>query len=164
MMDALLDENEVAAVIEITDQESSLTIRFPDRSRPVLRDRADDFVMVLVEAVVRGSQTDILLVTPGSQGQFEASLRMQDLRRLREEIARLHRDLKGEIEWEVEGAFLELTAQIGVRGEINWEISLQYPGEPGEIIEFRLWNDQSYLPALLRQIDAVFAAYLLAQS
>ena len=156
------DDSEASAVIEVKDNKSSLTIRVANRLSPVPHDHAgDDLVAVLVEAVVRGFQTDIILVTPGSQGEFEALLEMQGLRRFREQIARLHRDLSGEIEWSVAGAYLEITAQMGTRGEIDWEISLQYPGKSGDFIQFRLWNDQSYLSALLRQIDAVFAKFPL---
>ena len=71
-------------------------------------------------------------------------------------------DLAGEIVWSAVENFLDLTAVMDKLGHIHWSVTFtQYYSTPATLrLEFD--SDQSYLPALIDQLDAILTSVVIA--
>ncbi|SRR5579884_363669 len=98
---------------------------------------------------------------PGFQADFTEGVHLQELVWLREELAKMHATLEGRIEWKAMDGFLELVAEVDRLGHIRWTVKLIYPAGVGARLTLEIANDQTYLPALLNQIDAALEAFPL---
>ena len=95
------------------------------------------------------------------QAEFTETVHLRELIGLREELAEMHARLDGRVEWKAMDGFLELVAVMDKLGHIRWDVELTYHVEEGSRLSMEIHNDQTYLPAILSQIDAVLETFPL---
>jgi len=101
------------------------------------------------------AEVSILAETPQFRAAFDESIMLWELTTFREDLKRLHTDLSGEIVWRSVETFVNLKATMDRLGHIHWEIDLiRYHPTATLYLEFE--SDQSYLPALIEQLDSIF--------
>jgi len=101
------------------------------------------------------AEVSIIAETPEFRAAFEASIMPWELTTFREDLKRLHTDLSGEIVWNTVEHFLDLKATMDRLGHIHWEVEL-IRHHPTTTLYLEFESDQSYLPALIEQLDFIF--------
>ena len=104
------------------------------------------------------AEVQITAETPGFRADFYESILFWELDGLREDLRRMHTELKGEATWQPVGSFLDLKAVMNKMGHIHWSVELTRLSESMATLYFEMNSDQSYLPTLIDQIDAILTA------
>lgn len=126
--------------IEITDSRAHLLIEVS-----VLTHSDDDY---WVAAHIRAEM-------PGFQAAFSNELTLGELQGFHQDLKRLHAELKGTARLRAIEGFLDVTAEMDTQGHIHWTVELADVNSGSYArLAFEMNADQSYLPALLEQIEA----------
>lgn len=140
-------------MIEITDGNAHLTIENIEvLERPSLAGEYDwsDGVAMTIQTKVRRFQA-----------VFDEVMYLGELHGFHQDLQRLYTELKGGACLKVMEGFLELTAEINSQGHIHWSVRLADTSGSANMarLMFEMHADQSYLPALLAQIEAVLEMF-----
>jgi hypothetical protein len=145
--------NPEAQTIEITDGFAHLTLNVQRRESVDAHDCNWGGAWMV---------TRLRATTPGFQVDFTASLHLNELVELREQVRQMHSTLQGEAELEAMDGWLDLKAEMDRTGHVHWSVEITHPtGSPGARLQFEINNDQTYLPDILNQIDAVLATFFV---
>lgn len=142
--------------IEITDGSARLTIEVLARSYAA-EDYWDGNWVV----------TPIKVMLPGFQVKFSEGLHLSELHGFYQDLKRLYSELEGTARLDAMEGFLDLKAEVDSQGHIHWSVEIAHPvGSGNEArLQFVMDSDQSYLPALLDQIEAVLNGFpIIGQS
>lgn len=95
--------------------------------------------------------------TSAFKADFTHTIYPFDLVSLKATLAELYSMSEGEVEWRAAENFLNFTAERNRSGHIWWKIELiQHPDREAYTRLFlEINNDQTYLPYILQEIDAV---------
>jgi hypothetical protein len=93
------------------------------------------------------------------RGQYEALLRTTEFASLREGLARLHADLKGEAAFESMEEWLQMKVAGDGRGHFIAKCEARDEPGTGNRLRFDLHFDQTELPNVIAALDAVLAAF-----
>jgi len=93
------------------------------------------------------------------EGSIKAILLPSELLAWRNQLAELYQSLNGTANFSTLEGWLEIKCVGDGRGHID--IACRVTNEPGigDLLTFRLWIDQTYLPAILCSIDQVLSIY-----
>ena len=91
---------------------------------------------------------------------FRESIMPWELAAFRRDLQKMHTELKGEAGWKAVENFIDLKAVMDKMGHIRWSVELIHISDSMDTLYFGMDSDQSYLPALLDQIDAILTAAL----
>lgn len=81
---------------------------------------------------------------------------MSDLRDFRDGLEAISQTLKGTATFDSFDGELTLAGSINKEGQIFWEVTLRcIDSENDNVLNFRVEGDQSYLPALITDVDAL---------
>ena len=132
----------------------------------------DAIAHLSIEVLVRSYATEdywdgnwvvahIKVMLPGFQAKFSEGLHLSELHSFSQDLKRLYSELEGIARLVAMEGFLDLKAEIDNRGRIHWSVELSHPvGSGNEArLQFAMHSDQSYLPALLDQIEAVLTEF-----
>ena len=135
-----------AIMIEITDGSARLTIEVARRSYPGGDYWSRNYVV-----------TQITANLPGFRVDFTEEMHLEELEHLGSGLKRLYANLSGAAEFQSSEGFLRIRAEVDRRGHVAWAIEIVHPVGSGNetCLCFCLDADQSYLPPLLAQIEAV---------
>lgn len=142
--------------IEITDGTARLTIEVLARSYGT-EDYWDGNWVV----------TPIKVMLPGFQAKFSEGLHLSELHGFYQDLKRLYSELEGTARLNAMEGFLDLKAEMDAQGHIHWSVEISHPvGSGNEArLQFAMHSDQSYLPVLLDQIEAVLEEFpIIGQS
>ena len=143
--------NSEANTILVAGDAARLTLEMQHREYPESTDYWDANWVV----------TRFFATAPGFRADFVESVHLSEVISLRKGLAKMHARMEGAVEWKAMDGFLELTAEMDKLGHIHWTIDLIYPAGVGARLSLELENDQTYLPALLNQIDDILEAFPL---
>lgn len=128
--------------IEITDSRAHLFIEVS-----VPTHSGDDY-WVWVATHIRAEM-------PGFQAAFSNELTLWELQGFYRDLKRLHAELKGTARLRAMEGFLDVTAEMDTQGHIRWAVELADTSSGNYTrLTFEMNADQSYLPALLEQLEA----------
>ena len=129
--------------IDITDNIGRLTLDL--RPSPTI-----GWVLVAGEAMV-----------PNFRAAFDDDMTLDDLMQFHQGLKQLYTELKGYTVLRTPDGFLDVEAEIDLRGRIRWEITIRRgQGGPNAVsLNFEMNSDQSYLPPLLAQLEAAIDAF-----
>lgn len=96
---------------------------------------------------------------PGFHADFNATVHLREIVELRKQLTAMYTALEGRVEWKAMDGVLELAGEMDRLGHIQWTIELIYPTGVGARLLLEIHNDQTYLPAILNQIDDCLEAY-----
>ena len=86
-------------------------------------------------------------------------MRTDEFEQFNEHLELMHRSLSGVARLQTMEHGVELEGQINERGAISWKGSLRHPvGGPVEL-KLRFDSDQSYIPEMLSQLEAILEAF-----
>jgi hypothetical protein len=138
------------ALIRFGDREVEyLEITIRGRNNPDAVDYWDGNFLWCTAEVVAGA----------FRGSLSNVIRTEDLARFHPQLVDLHRSLIGEASFDTLDDWLEVTLTGDGRGHI--EVRAQLCDNPigGNLLEFRLSHDQTYLTSLIEQVRAALAAF-----
>ena len=99
------------------------------------------------------------VVVGGFRGNVEGNLRREEFVGFRDQIRRIYASLSGQAEFHTMEDWIGIRMEIQRTGHIKCDCFLMdYPGM-GNRLTFQLSFDQTYLPALLDEIDAVLSTF-----
>ncbi len=101
------------------------------------------------------------VAAPGFQADVTESVLLSELVGLRDDLAKMYAELEGRMKWSAREHFLTLTAERNRLGHIYWTIELNQPMGMAVRLRLEIRSDQTYLPPLLDQIDAILEAFPL---
>lgn len=126
-----------------------LIVRPLRRSYPDCRDRWDgNWITSAIE-----------LRAGGFRGNVEASLRAEDFGAFREQLGRLHETLEGEAAFDTMEEWLAIQIVGDGRGHLDVTCRVTDAPGTGNHLSFTLAFDQTWLPAMLRDLDAITDAF-----
>jgi hypothetical protein len=100
-----------------------------------------------VEASLPGFRASLTFITP-----------LSDFRDLRDALEKMWRTLEGTVTIDSMENELHLTGSMNKMGHVTWEAALQrIDGMHINELKFRMDEDQSYLPRLIAEIDALLS-------
>ena len=134
----------------ITENGSTITVTVLGREFPHLQDYWDGNQLSV--------QVEILL--PGYTANFGGTLlRTYELERFASELKQMYSTLKGKSTLQpLEGA-ISLQAEVNKAGFVFWAGKMIYPSGGVNVLKFELINDQTYLPDLIMELDAILEAF-----
>jgi hypothetical protein len=92
-------------------------------------------------------------------GQIPASLRLDELRRFREQLETFYETLRGEARLESLEHWISLVFKADELGHVRVTGSVRDEPGMGSTLSFELLFDQTYLPAVLHQLQQIESAY-----
>lgn len=95
----------------------------------------------------------------GFRGHVDASIRAEELAALRDGLRRLHEHLTGEAKFETMEQWLSICVVGDGRGHFEARCELRDDPGVGNRLMFTLAFDQTFLPAMLRELDAIVHAF-----
>jgi hypothetical protein len=102
---------------------------------------------------------DVEVAAGAFRGAFGRTIRNEDLERFRCRLVQLYEELSGTATLETLEGWLCLDVVGDGRGHLEAKGLLCDDPVYGHSLEFRLYLDQTYLPALIRQLEEVCRAY-----
>jgi hypothetical protein len=102
---------------------------------------------------------DLEVAAGAFRGAFSSTIRNEDLERFRRQLTPLYEHLSGTATLEALEGWLCLDLSGDGRGHLEAKAQLCDQPVSGNSLEFRLYLDQTNLPALIRQLDEVCRAY-----
>ncbi len=137
-------------MIEITDGTARLTIEVLARSCPDSDYWDGNWCVTPIKAILLGFQA-----------AFNGEMELPELQAFYQGLQQLYAELRGAAHLNTRERFLELTAEINSRGHIHWSVRLADTSGSANMarLTFEMRSDQSYLPALLAQIEAVLEMF-----
>jgi hypothetical protein len=102
---------------------------------------------------------DVEVAAGAFRGAFGRTIRKEDLERFRHQLVRLYAELSGTAALEVLEGWIALDLVGDGRGHLEAKGQLCDDPVYGNSLEFRLKLDQTYLPALIRQLNEACRAY-----
>jgi len=90
----------------------------------------------------------------GFTGHFPANFLLAELQRFRDDVAELYRKLDGTVAFEPIEGQLKLRFEVDHLGHVAVSGSAMDTAGTGNRLSFRLMIDQTYLPALIKQLEA----------
>lgn len=104
-------------------------------------------------------RSTVSLEIPGYSAYFEADLRMDEFSEFLQQVQTMHRDLKGTAALMPLEKTVEIIGEIHSLGGISWDVETCYPLGSGTILQFTLGADQSYLPALIKELNELLEEF-----
>lgn len=101
----------------------------------------------------------IKIEIPGYKAQFNADLRTDELRDFVNELKEMDKKLKGKANLVNLDGYLELEAELDIRGRISWIAETCYPAGMGAVLKFDFYSDQSYLKGIINEIEAILSVF-----
>ena len=97
----------------------------------------------------------------GFKADFTNSVYLPELAWLKEKLSEFYLMSEGKVDWIIQEGFLMLTAERSRLGHICWTIELTCPSgrESFTKLLLEINNDQTYLPYLIREIEAVLEVF-----
>ncbi len=137
-------------MIEITDGTVQLTIEVLARSYPDSDYWDGNWCVTRIGAVL-----------PGFQAAFNGEMELSELQGFHQDLQRLYSELKGTVRLNTMERDIELMAEMDSQGHIHWKVELTNTSGSANMarLTFEMDSDQSYLPALLAQIEAVLEMF-----
>ena len=102
---------------------------------------------------------EISVAVGAFRGTFGEAIRSDELERFLPELVRLYSNLTGSANLEALDGWLNLRLEGDGRGHINVTCRLSDSSGYGSTLDFRLDLDQTHLPKIIRQIEAVLRVY-----
>ncbi len=135
--------------IDIRGDGAFVTLNFHHRAYPEAQDYWDgNWVTTRIQAETRGFKAD-----------FTDQVHLGDVVRFYEGVMRLHATLSGEATLAMMEEFLIVTGKLDVRGDLHWSVMLAQPFRRDNRLQFTFQADQSYLPALIQQLESVLVEF-----
>jgi hypothetical protein len=104
-------------------------------------------------------EADVEIAAGAFSGSFVAELRTDELAYLRERLSALYENLLGRVRFEPTEPWLRMEIRGDGRGHFEAICRADDCPGIGNRLEFRLEFDQTELPGMLRDLDAVCAAF-----
>ena len=147
--DSALMEPELPS-IEITDGQCRLALDVLRRENPQAQGFWDANWMV----------AGVQATAPGFHVHFKESLHLSELVALREQVREMYSTLRGGAELDATEGWMNLKAGMDKLGHVRWSVEITYPvALSGARLQFEINNDQTYLPGLLNQLNAVLELF-----
>jgi len=139
--------------ILVCDEQARVTLHPLRRENPDSTDYWDSNWIV----------TRIQATAPGFHADITEPVHLSELVWLREELETMRAVLAGRIVWKAMEGFLELVAEMDRLGHIRWTVLLRhfnghFNGKEARLL-LEIENDQTYLPALVNEVDAVLETF-----
>ncbi len=137
-------------VIRFGDESAEyLTLTFHGRSLPQASDYWDGNWLACTAEVAAGA----------FRGSLDRLIRNEDIVRFHSGVVELHRRLTGEALFDTLEGWFDLRLIGDGRGHVEARGRLRDDMVEGNVLEFRLEFDQTYLPGLLSQLKAAMEAF-----
>lgn len=92
-------------------------------------------------------------------GTVTGRIRADELRRFRDDVARLYDRLQGQVVFETMEQWIRVEISGDGRGHFAARCMVCDDLAGGNTLDFRLHFDQTYLPGIIRELDAVLAEF-----
>lgn len=102
------------------------------------------------------AEVRVVTDTPGFHAALHSSMMTWELRDLRDGLRQMYADLCGEVTWNAAEHFLDMTARMDRSGHLHWTIALM---SYHATLHVEFDSDQSYLPALIDQMDDIISRF-----
>ena len=101
----------------------------------------------------------------GFAGALDAEILLVELQQFAEDLKRLYKELSGGLRLTLREGVLDLSAEMDPLGHIQWTVDLSPWAnlEHDSHLHFEMQADQSYLPALIEEVEAAQAQGRLAE-
>jgi hypothetical protein len=131
------------------DEADHLTLTVHGRSRPDSADYWDGNWLTCTAEIAVGA----------FQGCVDRLLRNEDVSRFHDRLAALYERLKGEALFETLEGWFDLRVIGDGRGHMEGRGQLRDDPAHGNVLEFRLFFDQTAIPRLLAQLQVILEAF-----
>ena len=101
----------------------------------------------------------IELQIPGFTAAYKCSMRTDEFEQFHQKLDFMHRCLKGTAALVTMEDGIALDGEINGRGAIAWEGCLRYPCGSFSELKFRFDSDQSYIPEMLSELEAILQEF-----
>lgn len=137
------------SLIEIRGHKARLTLQFQHRAYPEAQDYWDgNWVATRFRAEMPGIVVD-----------FTEQVHLGDVVRFQEGLQQLLVASSGQATLAMMEEYLTVTGTLDTQGKLHWAAWITHPYRGGARLEFEMAADQSYLPALLGQVDDVLTEF-----
>ena len=100
-------------------------------------------------------KTNLEIHIPGVHASFPTLLRNEDFSFFLKELKKINNQLSGSAEFKTMENAIHLRAEISRSGKMKWRGKVIHPVGVCATLTFVFENDQSYLPPLLSELEAV---------
>lgn len=136
-------------MIEIRGDGTFVRLGFSHRAYPEAQDYWDgNWVVTRIQAESQGFRAD-----------FTDQVHLGDVVQFYEQVMSLHATLSGEATLAMMEEYLTVTGTLDARGGLHWSAMLAQPFRRDNRLQFTFWADQSYLPALIQQLENVLSEF-----
>ena len=104
-------------------------------------------------------ETSVVVAAGAFRGEFQASLRVEDFARFRDEVRVLYESLAGRARFRTMEDWISVEIEGDGKGLLRVECSLVDEPGVGNRLTFTLGLDQTDLPEILRRLDAICGAF-----
>jgi hypothetical protein len=101
----------------------------------------------------------IEVVVPGYRAYFCGELRTDEIFQFLQDLKEMYNSLSGFAKLNSMEGLIELYAEINPLGKLQWTGKTTYPIGIGNTLEFRLCNDQSFVPNLISELQLVMKQF-----
>ena len=101
---------------------------------------------------------------PGFEVSFDLDILTVNIQSFMHELKKMHKTLTGSAELSAVEGEIHLRGTISKTGHIIWETGLTYPTGIGAKLSFEFESNQSYLPQLISELDAVLKEFPVIKS
>ena len=136
-------------IIEILGNGAFVTLNFHHRAYPEAQDYWDgNWVVTRIQAETQGFRAD-----------FTDQVHLGDVVRFYEGVMSLHTTLSSEATLTMMEEYLTVNGTLDARGGLDWSVLVTHPHQRNTQLQFMFRADQSYLPALIQQLEGVLVEF-----
>ncbi|MBM7569938.1 hypothetical protein [Aquibacillus albus] len=103
--------------------------------------------------------SNVKVEIPGYNVNFNASLRTDDIRDFVNDLKLMSRNLSGKAILKNLDSFIHFEGEMDKLGHIEWSGETCYPAGSGAVLTFEFVSNQSYLDALIKELEDITYVY-----
>lgn len=113
----------------------------------------------MITGMVIGFLQQIKVVVPGYFTHLPGELRTDEIFSFFQELKKMYTTLSGVAELNSLEGLINLKAEINNLGQIHWRGETTYPIGNGSTLTFQMYNNQSFLPSTISELQLILQQF-----